>query len=248
MVILPENKKIGFFTGFGSEYSVANLDCKQIWQSYSNVYDLMDNIPFVKNLRESHVAAMKACKSVIDGGCGTGLITRDLALSKNRKIIGVDLNEYMLKKAAYRLRNFKNVKLYHGDILHLPFEDNMFDGYISNNVLHFVEDSNKFFSEMMRVMKPGGVLSIAAARPCCDMDLLIKFTRQYFISRKDSNSETIKKVEQIIEANISLLNNVKSMYEPSDIAKILVSDYDCTVLYQGLAYLGQNFHVIAKKS
>lgn len=248
MVILLENKKIGFFTGFESEYNVASLDCKQIWQSYSSVYDLMYDIPFIKKLRKHHVAAMRKCNVILDAGCGPGLITRDLALSKDKRVVGIDLSEDMLKQAAYRLKDFKNVELYHGDILDLPFDDDTFDGYISNNVLHFIDNPNKFFSEIMRVLKQGGLLSIASARPCCNMDLLIKFTRQYFISRKDSNSETIKKVEQIIDANIALLNDVKSMYEPYDVAKMLVSDYDCIVLYQGLAYLGQNFHVIAKKS
>lgn len=247
MVILPENKKIGSFTDFKSEYSIANLDGKQIWQSYSNVYDLMYDIPFIKKLRKRHVAAMRECNVILDAGCGPGLITRDLALSKDKNVIGIDLSEDMLRQAAYRLKNFKNVELYRGDVLDLPFDDNTFDGYISNNVLHFIGNPNKFFSEIMRVLKQGGLLSISSARPCCNMELLIDVAHDYFLSN-GVDEETLNKVKQMEDSNRALLKGVQSVYEPYEISRILRKEYGCqTIIYEGVAYLKQSFHVVAKK-
>ena len=234
------------FYEFDDESDSETIQNNRVWKSYSEVYDLMDNLPFVRNLRKRHVTAMKACKFALDGGCGTGLITRDLALRRGRRVIGLDLNEDMLNQAAHRLRDFKNVKLYPGNVLVLPFDEHAFDGYVSNNVLHFVNDSKKFFSEMIRVIKPGGILSISAARPCCDMGILVKATRRYF-SHMDFDTSIMKKVNKMIDANRFLLKNVKYMYEPQEVAKILFADYGCSILYQGSAYLGQSFHVIAKK-
>lgn len=225
----------------------ATKDHKHVWRSYSDVYELMGSIPFVKKLRELHVAAMKNCNVILDAGCGPGLITRDLAMSEDKKVIAIDLNEDMLKQATHRLKNFKNIELHCGNVLDLPFDDNTFDGYVSNNVLHFVDDPHMFFSEMIRVLKPGGIISLASARLCCDMEILIDAAYDYFVSR-NADEETMRQVEQMAAANKSLLKSVKSVYEPHEVSKILCEDYGCqAILHEGLSYLEQSFHVVVKK-
>jgi len=216
-----------------------------IWHSYSDVYELLDNVPFVKYLQRRHIAAMNGHRFILDAGCGPGLITKELAKYKE-KVVAIDLNDDMLKNATQHLRNFNNVQLQKADVCDLPFPDNTFDGCISNNVLHFVDDADKFFSEMIRVVKPGGILSIASARPCCDMEILIKSMNDYFIS-KDADKDTMNKVEQIAAANRELLKGVKSVYEPQNISKILLKCGCQSILHAGVAYLKQSFHVVAKK-
>ena len=51
---------------------------------------------------------------------------------------------------------YGNVAFVQGDIEEMPLPDNSFDVIVSNCVLNLVPDKNKAFSEMMRVLKPGG--------------------------------------------------------------------------------------------
>jgi len=52
--------------------------------------------------------------------------------------------------------NFENVEFVLGDIEEMPFDDGLFDVVISNCVLNLVPDKSKAFSEIYRVLKPGG--------------------------------------------------------------------------------------------
>lgn len=50
------------------------------------------------------------------------------------------------------------VKCKRENVLNLSFKDNSFDVVLSNHVIEHVEDENKFMSEVLRVLKPGGKL------------------------------------------------------------------------------------------
>jgi ubiquinone/menaquinone biosynthesis C-methylase UbiE len=49
----------------------------------------------------------------------------------------------------------------HGDAMGLPFPDGTFDIVTSSLAMHHVGDTPKAFREMMRVLKPGGIIAIA---------------------------------------------------------------------------------------
>jgi ubiquinone/menaquinone biosynthesis C-methylase UbiE len=51
---------------------------------------------------------------------------------------------------------YNNVEFVLGDIEDMPFSSNSFDVVISNCVLNLVPDKTKAFSEIFRVLKPGG--------------------------------------------------------------------------------------------
>ena len=137
---------------------IYSRDSEQVWRSYSIVYDLMGGVPFVKDLRKRHVASMTGLEYVLDGGCGSGLITQNLAESGAKAVVGIDVNYEMLKVAADRLKHFEGVALYRADVHQLPFLDSTFDGAVSNMVIYFVDDPNKVLLEMARITRPGGLL------------------------------------------------------------------------------------------
>jgi ubiquinone/menaquinone biosynthesis C-methylase UbiE len=191
---------------------------------------------------------MQGLELVLDGGCGTGLVTKELSGSAKR-VVGIDINKDMLVKAHKRLDGLENVEIYNADACNLPFADSHFDGYVSNNVLHFIEDSQKFFSEAARVLKSGGILSIASARKSCDMEIMLKSMYDYFASI-GRNEELVAQLDGIAKANRALVGNIRksSLFEPKDAAGILVSDYGFSeILEQGTVYGGQSFYVRARK-
>lgn len=108
---------------------------------------------------------IKPGDTVIDLGCGPanqlGLIA---GLNPDVNFIGVDLSDEMLGMAERNLQanNIKNVTLKQGDITDLRmFEANSADAVMTTVVLHHLPDEAalfRCFSEVRRVLKPGGGL------------------------------------------------------------------------------------------
>ena len=110
-------------------------------------------------------AQIKEGDTVIDLGSGAGndvFVARALTGEKG-KVVGIDFTEKMIEKA--RLNNnklgFSNVEFRFGDIEDLPVIDNFTDVIISNCVLNLVPDKKKAFSEIFRVLRPGGHFSVS---------------------------------------------------------------------------------------
>ncbi|MDX2500191.1 MAG: methyltransferase domain-containing protein [Deltaproteobacteria bacterium] len=96
---------------------------------------------------------------VLDVGCGLGGTARHLAEEYQCSVIGVDLTEEYVT-AGTRLTELvglsERVELRHASALDLPFEDDRFDIVWTQHVQMNIADKNRFFSEIARVLKPGG--------------------------------------------------------------------------------------------
>jgi len=101
---------------------------------------------------------LKDAKLVLDVGCGSGIVTRDIARLTKGKVIAIDGSKEMIKFAKDVLKSFKNVELRVGDAQKLPLEENMFDIVTCNLLLMWADDPQKVVNEMARVTKPGGTV------------------------------------------------------------------------------------------
>ncbi|HWH76448.1 MAG TPA: methyltransferase domain-containing protein, partial [Candidatus Binatus sp.] len=104
--------------------------------------------------------ALTAGQSVLEVGCGPGAIVRRLAkqTAGANRIIGVDVNHYLLREAAALakregLDHF--IEFRDGDAEDLPFPEDQFDATISCTVM---EEGNaeRMLNQFVRVTKPGG--------------------------------------------------------------------------------------------
>jgi arsenite methyltransferase len=110
-------------------------------------------------------AHIKTGDTVIDLGSGAGndcFVARAL-VGEIGKVIGVDMTEAMIEKAKANTEKlgFNNVEFRQGDIENMPVSGNQADVVISNCVLNLVPDKEKAFSEIFRILKPGGHLSVS---------------------------------------------------------------------------------------
>jgi len=73
------------------------------------------------------------------------------------------MTEEMLgrSRAAANAMGLHNVEFCQGEIEVLPIEDGWADVVISNGVINLCADKRQVFSEIMRVLKPGGRLQFA---------------------------------------------------------------------------------------
>ena len=105
--------------------------------------------------------ALEGCK-VLDLGCGTG---RDcFLLSKlvgpHGAVIGIDMTESQLATARNYI-NETNIRFVHGyieDLKSADIGDNTIDTVVSNCVINLSPAKERVFSEIFRVLKPGGEL------------------------------------------------------------------------------------------
>lgn len=100
---------------------------------------------------------------VLDAGCGIGGTARFLAEKKKCRVTGIDLTTSFIDVAnalSERTGYSDDCNFLVGSVLDLPFENGSFDGAISFHVAMNIEDRNKFYSELGRVLKPGASLCI----------------------------------------------------------------------------------------
>lgn len=102
-------------------------------------------------------------QNVLDVGCGIGHWTRliQMFLSPNAKIVGVDREEeWIVKATEISQKSCSPTEIYfqRADAKKLPFKDEHFDLVTCQTFLIHVEDPKFILSEMLRVLKPGGLL------------------------------------------------------------------------------------------
>lgn len=105
-------------------------------------------------------------ETILDIGCGAGL---DLLLAARRaglkgRAIGVDMTPAMIERAtraALACGLWQNVEIRRGIAEELPVESASVDVVISNGVLNLSTDKLRSFSEIYRVLRPGGRLYLA---------------------------------------------------------------------------------------
>jgi len=99
---------------------------------------------------------LKGAKLTLDVGCGSGVVTQDIAHFTKGRVIGVDGSVDMIKVAKDVLSDCKNVELRIGSAEALPFADNSFDIVTCNLLLMWADNPQKVVDEMARVVKRRG--------------------------------------------------------------------------------------------
>lgn len=110
-------------------------------------------------------AQIKAGDTVIDLGSGAGndCFVARAATGPAGEVIGIDFTPAMIERARINAAKlgFTNVSFKMGDIEQMPVPDATADVIVSNCVLNLVPDKKAVFSEIFRVLKPGGHFSIS---------------------------------------------------------------------------------------
>ncbi len=108
---------------------------------------------------------LKAGETVLDLGSGAGI---DLLLAADKvgaegRVIGVDMTDEMIARARANIAaaGRANVEVRKGFIEELPVEDASVDVVISNCVINLSPNKPRVFSEIARVLKPGGRMRVS---------------------------------------------------------------------------------------
>lgn len=144
---------------------------KQVEQMFDNISTKYDGLNRVISFgidvkwrkRVIKMVAATNPESVLDIATGTGDLAISLAKTGAKEIIGLDLSEGMLavgRKKIAQQNLSKKIEMIQGDSEALPFEDDRFDAItVAFGVRNF-ENLEKGLSEILRVLKPGGIFVI----------------------------------------------------------------------------------------
>jgi SAM-dependent methyltransferase len=99
----------------------------------------------------------------LGSGAGTDSLVAAQMVGENGSVKGIDMTPEMLAKArtAASELGVANVEFVEGEAESLPFANESFDVVISNGVIDLVPDKDAVFSELFRVLVPGGRIQLA---------------------------------------------------------------------------------------
>jgi ubiquinone/menaquinone biosynthesis C-methylase UbiE len=103
-------------------------------------------------------------KTCLDAGCGGGRFVVAMAKLGAARVEGIDISEEALKVARERAKErglSATTNFTSASVLNIPFPDKTFDYVISSGVILLTEDPYKAFTELDRVLKPGGKMFLS---------------------------------------------------------------------------------------
>ncbi len=162
---LKSGRSINDFTRDKSSFDLKTWDGHSApdsdrWNYNTHYYRLTDTL-------------MPVTDSVLDFGCGEGMLTRRLR-ARSARVVGIDPDQHSIRAA--REQSGSDIDYICGDALEYPFEPESFDAVVSVAVLHHI-DAARGLERMAELVRPGGtVMVIGCASSERPRDLVIDLT------------------------------------------------------------------------
>jgi phosphatidylethanolamine/phosphatidyl-N-methylethanolamine N-methyltransferase len=216
---------------------------EKVYDRYSSVYDFIFK-PTLNNGRKMapQMLELFSGAKLLEIGVGTGLSLP--YMPEDVEIIGIDISEKMLQKAAQRVQKLerKTIQLARMDATNLSFEDDTFDRVLSAYTISTVPDPIQVVREMKRVCKPNGYIlflnHFAHHQPfmgfvektlsplCCKMGFRTDLDLHYLLGETNLELECIEKID--ISGNWKAVKclNTKEM-AANEASEIASNAYSC---------------------
>lgn len=176
-------------------------------------------------------------KDILDLGTGTALIPVELCRKEQGiRVMAADASVEMLELARYNIELshlLDRVQLHRCDAKKLVFPNAYFDTVMSNSLVHHLPESESFFAESLRVVRPGGLLFIRDLyRPETDTEVE-RLVELYTEGETDYSKQLFR---QSLHAALTV-EEIQSIVEPLGIPDHSVqmsSDRHWTLVYRKL--------------
>jgi ubiquinone/menaquinone biosynthesis C-methylase UbiE len=140
----------------------ADIDLQKDGAVYKDCLRFLDSLPYYRRCKERSYELLRLAPglSVLDVGCGIGDDVFRMAerVVPGGRVVGIDASSRMIEEARLRLPASVNVAFREGDARALPFRDSSFSRCRIDRTLQHIEGADMVLREMVRVLKPGGLL------------------------------------------------------------------------------------------
>jgi malonyl-CoA O-methyltransferase len=147
--------------------SLPKTRIKRSFAAASGTYDRVAGLQRTvgKELLDS-INATKLAGTLLDLGCGTGFLTRELlARSNHETTIALDIALSMLQTTQGKLAEKRNIIYVCADAEQLPLSGQSIDSVFSNLALQWCRDLEAVFTGIRRALKPDGQLVFSTFGP-----------------------------------------------------------------------------------
>ena len=126
---------------------------------------------------------------LLDMGCGEGRHSIGALLETPANVIGLDLSFEDLNTAKSRLNDFDLsgcdtfCVFGVGNIKNIPIENSSLDAVVCSEVLEHVDSPNESIQELVRVLKPGGIMALSVPRYLPEL-ICWKLSKEYFFPKR----------------------------------------------------------------
>lgn len=140
------------------------MDKEHIYfENYADTWDRdrkenPEKLQFLLNL-----SRIRAGASVLDAGCGTGVLLPYIsrAVGEGGMVTGLDYSRQMLDKAREKFSDLPGLSLIEGDVLKYDLPEQAYDAVVCLNFYpHISSRSKDFVKKMRRALKDGGSLIV----------------------------------------------------------------------------------------
>ena len=97
---------------------------------------------------------------ILDCACGRGFYLNMFRYVSQCKLVGLELEWPIIQKAQANVGHLPRLMLNNANMYALPYPDNTFDAVVLSEILEHIDDDVAGLREVLRVLKPGGVVAI----------------------------------------------------------------------------------------
>lgn len=168
-------------------------------------YDAMDHQVVNRCFVDDFLKLWQGRGVVLDVGTGTAQIPIVLCQqSREAQVVALDYAGHMLDLAQINVRTAgleDRIRLHRGDAKKMAFADESFDAVISNSIAHHIPEPIAVLKEMVRVVKPRGLLFVRdLLRPRDDAEV----SRLVATYARDANRHQRQMFEASLRAALTL--------------------------------------------
>ena len=206
--------------------SIEDLYVRNIYNTISDEFSNTRYRPWT--CVETFMDSIEKDSIIGDIGCGNG---KNMNIRDDLYFYGCDFSENLVKICQQ-----KNLNVILGDILNIPYKDNLFDYTISIAVIHHLstaEKRKKAINELVRITKENGKVFILVWALEQEKDSRRKFNQQTnYVDWKDKKGNLLGKryyyvfkkneLEQLVPKNCKIIN---SFYEKGNWG-IIIQKFD----------------------
>jgi len=148
---------------------------ERFWDKTARQYDqveMKDEQTYLQLIQRTKTH-LKLTDTVLDFGCGTGLISNEIT-EDVQAIHAIDISSNMIAIAQQKAkeRNIPNINYAHATIFDERLKTGSFDVILACHVFHLLENEHIVLQRMNELLKPGGLL--ISATPCVGEKMLLR--------------------------------------------------------------------------